>query len=217
MSRNFLRTAALAATAILASASLAHASATSGSLWLNDPNASDASIVPSGPADATFATGAINYQSQSGGYTIGGFLNNPVFNNQSANFISAGGANAPLDNTFIQITGTIGLLSGANSFVVAHDDGVVLSVAGFGTVLSQPGPTGESFTPFNINNPGPAGNFAFTLNYTECCGPPADLVLQINNVTIGGAPEPASWALTIVGVAGVGAALRSRRRKVVAA
>jgi PEP-CTERM motif len=193
-----------------------HASATAGSLWINDPNSNDASIVPAGPADATFATGAINYDSSVGGYTIGGFLNNPVFNNQSPGFVTNGGGAANLDNTFIQITGTVGLLSGNNSFVVGHDDGVVMTVSGIGTVVNQPGPTGFTNTPFNVFNPGPAGNFNFVLNYTECCGPPAVLLLTINNVNPG-VPEPATWALMIAGVGLMGATLRRRREAPAAA
>ena len=38
-------------------------------------------------------------------------------------------------------------------------------------------------------------------------------ILTINSA----APEPAAWALMMVGVGGMGAALRTRRRKAVAA
>jgi hypothetical protein len=100
--------------------------------------------------------------------------------------------------------------AGSNSFVVAHDDGVVLNIAGFGNVVNAPGPTAESVTPFNVFNPGPAANFAFTLNYTECCGPPAVLIWDINNVPVG-TPEPATWAMMGLGFAGLGfAGFRAR-------
>jgi len=213
-----IRIAVASATALLtlAAATAGHASATSGSLWINDPNSGDASIVPAGPADATFSPGDINYQSQVGGYTVGGFLNNPTFSNESAAFIAAGAGAADLDNTFIQITGTLGLNAGNNSFVVAHDDGVVLNVASFGNVVDEPGPTGEVLTPFNVFNPGPAGNFAFTLNYTECCGPPADLIFTVNNVSPG-VPEPATWSLMLLGVGGIGGILRRKSRQLAAA
>jgi hypothetical protein len=73
-------------------------------------------------------------------------------------------------------------------------------------------------TPFNVFNPGAAGNFAFTLNYVECCSPPAALVWSINDVTVrGGVPEPATWSLMIAGVGMVGFALRRRRGDVVLA
>lgn len=211
MTIRLLKAVATASVLSLAVIGSAHAGATGGSLWINDPSSGDASVLPAGPADATFATGAINYDSNVGGYTIGGFLNNPTFNNQSAAFVTNGGGGANLNNTFIQITGTIGLLAGNNSFVVGHDDSLTLNVTGFGLVVNQPGPTGLANTPFNVFNPGAAGNFAFVLNYTECCGPPAELLLSINDVTVGGgAPEPATWALMLVGFGMAGYGLRRR-------
>ncbi|HVC59133.1 MAG TPA: PEP-CTERM sorting domain-containing protein [Acetobacteraceae bacterium] len=137
-------------------------------------------------------------------YTIGAFLNNPVF--------LTGGSHAgdSLANTVFQFTGTIGLNAGNNSFVVGHDDGVVLTIAGFGTVVNAPGSTGLSLTPFNVDNTGAAGNFAFTLDYAECCGPPAALVFSINNVVVG-APEPATMAILGTGLFGLGLMRRRRR------
>lgn len=209
-----IRSTVAAATAILtlAAAGAGHASATTASIWINDPTPSDASIVPAGPADATFAPGVINYQSGPA-YTISEFLNNPTFSNESAAFIAAGAGAATINNSFIQITGTVGMLAGDNSFVVGHDDGVVLSIAGFGTVVNQGGPTGFTNTPFTVFNPGAAGNFTFTLNYTECCGAPADLLFTVNNVNVGNLPEPASWSLMLLGVSGVGGVLRRKTRQ----
>jgi hypothetical protein len=209
MSKSLLKAAFIAAVLPLLGAGVAQASATAGSLWINDPTSTDASIVPAGTPDATFSTGLINYDSNVGGYTVGGFLNHPAFSNESAAFLAAGGDAAPLNNTFVQITGTLGLLSGNNSFVLGHDDGVFMTITGIGTALNQPGPTGFTNTPFNVFNPGAAGNFPFILNYTECCGPPAELLLTVNNVNPGGVPEPATWAMMMVGVAGLGMVLRA--------
>jgi hypothetical protein len=201
-------------------AGVSYAGATSGKVWLST-SITDATTPPVGTPDATFVPGAINYNPSDNPsvYTIGAFLNNPVFSNQSAAFVTDGGSGASMGvgtgNTFIQITGTVGLLSGANSFVVAHDDGVLLNITGFGNVVTATGPTAESFTPFTVNNPGAAGNFAFTLNYVECCSPPAALVWSINNVTVGGGvPEPAAWSMMILGVGMVGFTLRRRRQGV---
>ena len=213
-----LAAAALALLLCAGAAEPSFASATGGSIWVGSsvPDAGDASNHPIVAADAAFSTGLINYDSNVGGYTIGGFLNNPTFTNQSANFISNGGAGAALNNVFIEITGTVGLLSGNNSFVVGHDDGLIMNINSFGSVLFQPGPTGFTNTPFNVFNPGAAGNFAFVIDYTECCGPPAELLLQINNVTIGGVPEPTTWAMLILGFFGIGWAVRRRASAVAA-
>jgi hypothetical protein len=108
-----------------------------------------------------------------------------------------------------QFTGTVGLVSGNNSFVVGHDDGVVLTIAG-STVVNAPGPTGFDATPFNVVNPGPTGNYSFTLDYAECCGAPGILEFSINNVVVG-TPEPATMAILGTGLAGLGF-LRRRKR-----
>jgi len=198
---------AAASAAMLLAASAANAGVTSGSVWLNDLS-DNASVIPGGPADATFTTNAINYDSTIGGYTVGGFVNDPT----GANFNNPGVATQGLDHTHFQFIGTVGLLSGNNSFVVAHDDGLILSIAGFGLVVNSPNPTSPTFTPFNVFNPGPAGNFAFQLDYNETFGPPATLVWSINNVIVtGGVPEPATWAMMLMGFGGLGAVLRRRK------
>ncbi|HEV2362833.1 MAG TPA: PEPxxWA-CTERM sorting domain-containing protein [Caulobacteraceae bacterium] len=204
-----LVSALLASAVSVVSLGSAQASAILGSLWINDSNSGNASIVPAGTPDATFNPGAINYDSRVTNYTLAGFLNNPTFNNQSSAFVTNGGGGASVDNTFIQITGTVGLNAGANSFVVEHDDGVVLTIQGIGAVVNQPGPTAPTTTPFTVTAP-TKGNYNFTLNYTECCGPPAVLVWKINNVQVG-VPEPATWSMMILGVAAVGYTLRRRR------
>jgi|SRR6516165_6922406 hypothetical protein len=75
----------------------------SGSLWVNQPGAAGNATLGQqallGTADAQFNSGAFNYDSNVGGYTIGGFLNNPAFTNTSANFTTNGGAGANLNNT----------------------------------------------------------------------------------------------------------------------
>ena len=50
-------------------------------------------------------------------------------------------------------------------------------------------------------------------NYADTFG--VDTTFSL--VGVSAAPEPASWALMLLGVGGVGAALRTRRRKAVAA
>jgi hypothetical protein len=190
-----------------AAAGPSFAGVTSGSVWQNDFS-NDASVIPGGPADSTFTTSGINYDSTVGGYTIGGFLNDPL----GLNFSNSSIAGNSLDNTHFQFVGTVGLLAGNNSFVVAHDDGLILFIAGFGLVVNDPDPTSPVFTPFNVFNPGPAGNFAFQLDYNETFGPPATLVWTINDVVVGGgAPEPVTWSLMIMGFGAAGAMLRRRR------
>jgi len=191
-------------------------------VYQNIPNPNDASDpnnYASSLANATFNSSAINFAiNDSNSTSLNTFLNNPTYLTTNNGF--DGTANT--DNSELVITGTIGLLSGNNSFVVGHDDGVALEIPGIGsgdcnghgytdTVLCDPGPTAFVNTPFNVNNPGAAGNFAFTLYYAECCGGPADLLFEVNDITVGSVPEPASLVLFGSGVLAIATRLRKRK------
>ena len=190
----------LATCAALACAtSIANASTiTSATVYENTPDPGDASSsrnMTGGLDSANFTIGSagINFLSSSG-TTIATFLNNPTFSNQRHSF----DPNAPLNSgslgTEIVITGNLSLNAGANTFVVGHDDGVVLNIAGFGNVVNAPGPTSFSTSPFTVTA-ATAGDYAFTLEYAECCALPADLVFNVNNAPVGGTavtPEPSS-------------------------
>jgi PEP-CTERM motif len=181
--------------------SLSHASSILGELWQNVPaSGADASIVPAGAPDAMFNTSAINYDSQVTGYTPNLFLNSPVFFNTSGSFDPNGTSN----DTFIRFTGSTFLNNGANNFVVPHDDGLTLNIQGIGLVLNQPGPTAPVSTPFTVNAPA-AGLYNFTLQYGECCGPPAVLGFQVNGAPVGTVPEPTTVLLLGSGLAGLAA------------
>jgi hypothetical protein len=198
-----------------------------GEMWQNQSTAAGNAILdfgnPSssmylGTPDATFASGAFNYNpTDSGGvYTPKTFLNNPTFNNQSTKFSTpaAGfGPNASLNNTYFYFTGTLFLNAGANTFVVGHDDGLQLNIDGIGKVVDKPGPTGLSETPFTVTAPS-AGTYSFELSYGECCGPPASLVWEINNQTVGGnSVADASSTLPLLGIGLGGLAALARKLK----
>ena len=201
----------LTASAIVLIASQAQATVF-GIVYQNDPTSGDASIVPSSTLPhANFSSSSINYQTNDSTSTsLATFLNNPNFTNMTNGF----DATMPANNSFLELTGSILLQSGDNTFVVGHDDGVVLSLAGYGQVIDAPGPTSESFSPVTVTNSGAAQNVAFDLKYAECCGGPADLVFQVNGVAVSGVPEPSTWAMMLLGFAGLGfAGYRSSHKR----
>jgi hypothetical protein len=202
---------------LLAAAPLAHADITSATVYTGIPdpgNAGDSANMAGTLPSANFTIGAagIDFTSGPNPYTVQGFLNNPTFSNQVNGFNPASTA----DGIEVVITGTIFLNSGSNSFQVGHDDGVVLTMPGigsgaFGNIVNQPGPTGLVTTPFSVNNPGAAGNFAFTLDYSECCGAPADLIFAVNSAPVGAAtPEPSSFVLFGSGLLAAAGMVRRR-------
>lgn len=208
--RVFFRSVGIASAAF-AAGNLAHAQL-SGVVYENDfLYSTDADDGPSfdpvyyaNLPSADFTSSGINYQSQVTGYTVAEFLNSPTFTNPMNGFNSAN----TIDDSFVVLTGTIYLNSGLNSFVVAHDDGVTITINGIGNVIDQPGPTGEDFSPFDVTAPS-AGDYTFTLDYTECCGPPADLVWDINQKVVGAPDSSSAWLLMGLGVGSL-AALRRK-------
>jgi hypothetical protein len=183
-----------------------------GSIWEGDlSNDASACVVCGGTPTLTFTSTAINYNSQVTSYTLGGFINAPT---QSTILTGGSHAGDALNNTHITLTGNLFLGAGVNNFTIAHDDGVVINIAGFGNVLSAPGPTSPVVTAFSVINGGAAGTFAYTLNYNECCGPPAVLQWQYaNGNPISAVPEPSTWAMMLLGFVGLGFAFRQSRRK----
>jgi PEP-CTERM motif len=183
------------------------------SVWTGQPaagaNATLAQAGSLGPATATTTvTTGFNFDSTVGGYTIGGFLNNPVGLNPVV-------AAMDLNNTYFYFTGSAFLNAGNNSFVVSHDDGLQLNIDGIGLVVDSPLPTSPVDTPFNVFAPS-AGVYNFQLSYGEVLGPPAKLVVGINGINLTGVdpvPEPATWAMMLIGFGGIGMTMRARRRR----
>lgn len=195
-----------------------------GTVWENVPNpgnASDPANKGATLASAQFTSTGISYCSSGGysdapcfgtasdsAYTVGAFLNNPTFTGAVNGFSAAN----TLDNTEVELTGSIFLTAGANNFDITHDDGLTLSISGgIGLVVNKPGPTSPVTTPFTITAPSD-GLYTFTLDYAECCGAPGVLMWTYpSGAPVGSVPEASSVAL--LGTATMLSGLLLRRRK----
>ncbi len=210
------RTTLAAGALSLGLASTAHAAITV-QIWTGAnaaaANATLAQAALLGAPSATTTVAAIDFTDAPGNdsatFTVGAFLNNP------AGLSSPTGTHV-LNNTYFLFTGQTFLNAGSNSFVVPHDDGLQLNITGIGLVVDQPGPTSPVNTPFTVIAP-TAGLYNFQLSYGETAGGPAVLAFRVNEATVGGVPEPASWAMLLAGFGMVGFAMRKRTSGVVTA
>jgi len=77
--------------------------------------------------------------------------------------------------TFLKFSGMVTVHDG-QSFRVTHDDGLSLIING-SSLPFNPGPTSPTFSIATYL--GPTGTFPFELDYGECCGGPAVLMLDL--------------------------------------
>jgi hypothetical protein len=197
---------AVASAALLAAG--AASAAINVSFWVNRPavavDARFTNLPGLGAPNGTAVVNAINFSTGNSAAT--------TFDQWLGVASSGGNGAAILDNGVFLFTGSTFLNAGNNAFVVPHDDGLQLNIDGIGLVLNQPGPTSPVNTPFNVNAPS-AGMYNFQLVYGECCAGPAVLAFQVNGQPGGGVvPEPATWAMMLLGFGGLGAMLRRNRR-----
>lgn len=204
-----LCTAAFVALALF-SVGAVQANVISGSLWhvpeavVNSINGATPGNVPGTTPDVTFSVNSpFNFNASVA--TVQTWLNSSGAFGITEN--TAGTLASLMDNgvngTIVDFKGSVTVTNG-QTFTVTHDDGLTLIIGGM-TVVGVPAPTPPITT--TVTYTGPTGTFAFELVYSECCGGPA--VLQID-LPLTNAPEPATLALLGLGFAAAGFA---RRRK----
>jgi hypothetical protein len=191
-----------------------------GSLWENTTAWTATSYyVPSGTPNVTFSAPGVNFSSFGPGlltgnvsadYTVG-----PWLGTGGATGVSyAGGAASSdsMDNTIVQLTGSLYLSAGANSFNITHDDGININISGLGNVLNDTGPTAPVTTPFTVTA-ATAGTYNFTVDYQEIDGPPAVLMWTYPTGGSVGVPDSGS---TIMLLGAALSAITLLRRKLIA-
>jgi len=146
-------------------------------------------------ADVTFSvTDPINFNSNVGGYTIGGFLGS----GGATILTGSGEAGNTADNTLYYFSGTVSMVNG-QTYNVGHDDGLELMING-SDVINETGPTSYVDTPYTWT--GASGNYSFELAYAEVDGAPAILTVSLPLQSV---PDSSSTmamlggALTVVG------------------
>ena len=195
---------------IMAYAAFAQALPITGKLW-HVPEATAQSAIPANvpgtTADVTFDVNSpINFFGT--GATVGTWLSNGSAYNVVEN--TAGTLASLMDNgtqgTLVEFTGFVSVTNG-QVFTVTHDDGLTLIIGSLDLNFNA-GPTAPVTS--NATYTGPSGNYPFQLVYTECCGGPAVLQVDLPFSNTPSVPEPATVALMGLGLAGIGFA---RKRK----
>jgi hypothetical protein len=182
------------ALALLAFSSAASANTVLGSLWENEPVNATPGNVPGTTPDVTFTVNSPFTFTSGGAYTIGEFLASAGATPLTG-FLKLGDT---LNNTIFNFTGQVTVTTG-QTFTVTHDDGLTLIINGI-TVIDEPGPTSPVTDTHTYT--GASGTFSFQLVYSEVQGPPAEL--QISLPLQSAVPEPSTWAMMIIGFAGLG-------------
>lgn len=180
--------------------------------------------MPTGNADATFTwTGPINWSvpgpqnTTTTGNLFGTFLTGGTISNYDGSTADGFSGDmltlTDLLNTSMSVAGdryvsffkiTGGYNIGAPMPVtISHDDGAAVYIDG----IQQPGITSAETSEVTQGFTYPAGSHTFQVNYVEANGSPS--VLSFAQPV----PEPASWALMIVGVGAAGAMLRGQRKR----
>ena len=185
------------ALALLSFSSVASANTVAGSIWENQAGPSANATPGNVPGSAPNVTFTVNspFTFTSGPlYTIGEFLSS----GGASVVTGAGELGHTLFDTLFNFTGQVSVTHG-QTFTVTHDDGLTLVIDG-NTVINAPLPHSPITEDFTYN--GPTGTFNFQLVYGECCGAPAEL--QISLPLQSAVPEPSTWAMMIIGFAGLG-------------
>lgn len=112
------------------------------------------------------------------------------------------------------LKGTFTSLGGPASVTVGSDDDAFVYVNGK-YVGGNPGVHGVETNTFDFSPL--AGANSIEVFYADRAQTGASLSFNVSNIVTSAVPEPATWAMMLVGLGGLGVAMRSRRRLAAAA
>lgn len=201
------------ATIVLACVGAAQANTITGRLWHVPEATSQAALlanVPGSTPDVTFdVLSPLNFSGS--GLTVHDWL----ASGSAFNIVE----NTPGTGATLMDNGTLGTLldfrgfvtvTNGQTFTVTHDDGLTLIIGGLNLGFNS-GPTAPITSTSTYT--GPSGNLPFELVYTECCGGPAVLQVDLPFTNTSTVPEPSTVLLLGSGVLGLVGYAGRRRKK----
>lgn len=138
----------------------------------------------------------------------------PPAGQDGAQFVALQGTST-LSQTFTMVGSTLDLswLAGGRPNFGSYNGDQTYAVKLNGLLLGTFSTiSGQAFTPENLIVHGLTNNGSYTLSFVGQVGADETSFIDKVSATGGAVPEPAAWALMIVGFGGVGAALRNKRR-----
>jgi hypothetical protein len=161
--------------------------------------------------NGSFETGDLTGWSTVGDFSFSGVANGSFFGLNPADgdfqvYLGSVASTGGITQTFSDTAGQLLHVTGAYAGDGGPPSSLEISFDGVDIINMNPGPSDNTYHTFSADFVGTGSD---TLTITSLQAPAYNLV---DNFSVTAVPEPATWAMLLLGFGGLGAALRARRR-----